>query len=642
VVRHIIIGTAGHIDHGKTSLVKQLTGVDTDRLPEEQARGISIDLGFAHFEAEEFRFGLVDVPGHERFVKNMVAGATGVDIALLVVAADDSVMPQTREHLEIMDLLGVAAGVIALTKIDLVEPDLVELVSADIAETVQGTFLEGCPIVPVSSKTGAGIEQLKQALVEIARGSSWGSRGESFRMPIDRAFSLPGHGTVVTGTVLSGEVSAGDALELLPEQIPVRVRSVHSHGELVSESGQRRRTAINLAAIKTEDLMRGQELAAPGLLQPARRMLVSLKSLSRSGITLKDRMQLALHLGTREIAARLILKGQTLSPGQSGFAELRVAAPIVAAWGQRFILRRLSPALTVAGGMVLDPGIDTGRRISDPAARGTALSAADEEARLAAYLAERDAVDESPERAVWKVGIAPSGYTELVGRFAERGMLVRLGPAGSAKRVHRDRLETIAQAVMKRVRSTLEAHQPRRALPRRTLETACERLAPGELLAAAFEKLLSEKRLVRVGENIGPADAQVQLSKNQIAIRAKILDEIGRAGLSPPTAKELAEKLGQRLDSLIPVLTVCVEDGFLVDIGEGLYYPPAALEQARSICQATLASAGSATMSQLREAWKITRKFSVPLCEWFDAQKLTIREGDLRRAGPKLGALIVG
>jgi len=202
--------------------------------------------------------------------------------------------------------------------------------------------------------------------------------------------------------------------------------------------------------------------------------------------------------------------------------------------------------------------------------------------------------------------------------------------------VHRGRLEAVAQAVMKRVRSTLQAHQPRRALPRRTLETACERLAPGELLLAAFEKLLADKRLVRVGENIGPADAQVQLSKNQVAIRAKVLDEIGRAGLAPPTAKELAEKLGQRLDSLLPVLTVCVEDGLLVDIGEGLYYPPGALEQARSICQATLASAGSATMSQLREAWKITRKFSVPLCEWFDAHQLTIRAGDLRRAGPKL------
>jgi selenocysteine-specific elongation factor len=634
--RPVIVGTAGHIDHGKTSLVKQLTGIDTDRLPEEQARGISIDLGFAHFDVDEFHFGLVDVPGHERFVKNMVAGATGVDLALLVVAADDGVMPQTREHLEIMDLLGVAAGVIAVTKIDLVDPDLVELVTAEIAEQVRGTFLEGAPIVPVSSQTGAGIDRLKETLAAVARGREWSSRGELFRLPIDRVFSIAGHGTVVTGSVMGGEVRAGDTLELLPAQVPVRVRSVQSHGTLVDESGARRRTAVNLAGIKTDEVHRGQELAAPGYLQPTKRILVKVRCLASAPMELRDRMQLSLHLATAETTARVILKGATIEPGENGYAELRLAKPVVAAWGQRFILRRSSPPLTVAGGTVLDPGIDPRRRIPDLAARAAPLETSDDETRLGALLAERDEIDSSPLASAWKVGLAPAQYPALVARLKSAGILIPIGPRDSKRIVHRSRLAAVAAAVEKRIRLELQVQQPRRALPRSLLRTACQHAGPAELVDAAFEKLLKEKKLVRVGDNIGPADAQVQLSKNQLALRGKILDLIGQGGLTPPNLKELAQSLGQKTEQIQPLITLSIEDGLLVEIGDGLYYPPAAIEQARVICQSTLTQHGEATMSQLREAWGVTRKYSVPLCEWFDAHHLTTRTGDLRRPGPAL------
>jgi selenocysteine-specific elongation factor len=639
--RHVIVGTAGHIDHGKTSLVRQLTGIDTDRLPEERSRGISIDLGFAHFEAGDFQFGLVDVPGHERFVKNMVAGATGIDLALLVVAADDSVMPQTREHLEIMDLLGVAGGVIAITKIDLVDPEFVELVEAEVHGQVRGTFLEGAPVIPLSSQTGYGIDRLKESLIEVARRHEWASRGELFRMPIDRAFSMAGHGTIVTGSVLGGEVRAGDMLELLPEQTPVRVRGVQSHGALVDESGERRRTAINLAGIKVDEVHRGQELAAPGYLQPSKRLLVRLKCLAGSPVALHDRMQLALHLGTGETAARVILKGQTIEPGETGFAELRLAQPVVSAWGQRFILRRSSPALTVAGGVVLDPAIEPRRRIADLAACAAPLEAPGDEARLAAFLAWQDTIGSAPLVAARKAGISPGRYAALVAQLAARGVLIPIGASGSSRMVHKSRLEALAGAVLKRVRAEIAAQQPRRALPRQVLRSACQHLGPADLVDAAFERLLIEKQLVRVGENIGPADAQVQLSKNQSATRSKILEQIGQAGLAPPNAKELSQTLGQKPESIAPLLTLCIEDGLLVNVGDGLFYPPAALERAREICAATLAANASATMSQLREAWGVTRKYSVPLCEWFDAHQLTIREGDLRRAGPKLGQPLV-
>ncbi|MCH8831042.1 MAG: selenocysteine-specific translation elongation factor, partial [Planctomycetes bacterium] len=285
LLKHVIVGTAGHIDHGKTRLVGRLTGIATDRLPEEKARGISIDLGFAYWEDDRFRFGVVDVPGHERFVKNMVAGATGVNLALLVIAADDSVMPQTREHLEIMDLLGVQTGVIAITKTDVVDADFVELVQTEIEELVVGTFLEGCPIVPVSSETGAGIDELRSTISRIAAGIDWPESHDVFRLPIDRVFSITGHGTVATGSALSGDVHAGDILELLPEQREVRVRNVESHGTGIADSSARRRTAVNLAGVKTGEITRGQELATPGFLRPTLRLIVHLKLISSSPVT---------------------------------------------------------------------------------------------------------------------------------------------------------------------------------------------------------------------------------------------------------------------------------------------------------------------------------------------------------------------
>jgi selenocysteine-specific elongation factor len=487
---------------------------------------------------------------------------------------------------------------------------------------------------------------LTQALVEVARGRELSTRSELFRMPIDRVFSVAGHGTVVTGSVIGGEVRAGDTLELLPEQVSVRVRGVQNHSQSVNESGPRRRTAVNLAGIKADELHRGQELAAPGFLHPSQRLLVKVRCLASSPVPLRDRMRLGLHLGTGETAARLVLKNRTIEPGETGFAELRVAAPVVAAWGQRFILRRQSPPLTLAGGIVLDPALEARIRIPDLAAWGTPLDMDDESARLSALLAKRDEVELTPGLAAWRAGINPGRYSELVKSLASSGALIPVGPilsgsAESRRLVHRDRLEALAAAVMKRVGLELKAHQPRRALPRKVFQTACRHLAAGSLLDAAFERLLAEKRLVRVGPHIGPADAQVQLSKTQTATRAKMLDLIQQAGLTPPNVKEMLQVLGQKPESLAPLLVLCVEDGLLVDLGEGLFYPPVALEKARAILQAALSEhAGGATMSQLREAWGVTRKYSVPLCEWFDKNRLTIREGDLRRAGPQLATPI--
>jgi selenocysteine-specific elongation factor len=633
--KSIIVGTAGHIDHGKTRLVGKLSGINTDRLPEEQARGISIDLGFAHFRAGDFQIGIVDVPGHERFVRNMVAGATGINVAMLVVAADDAVMPQTREHLDIMNLLGIQVGLVALTKIDLVDEDMVELARCDIEDNLAGTFLEGCPIVPVSSETGEGIETLRETLLELCRNIQLPETLPLFRMAIDRVFSIPGHGTVVTGSVLSGDVHVGDSLDLWPEGREVRVRSVQRHGEQADEAGSRQRTAINLASLKHDEVSRGDELATPDYLKPTKRLLVDLRLLENSPIGLKNRIEVGLHTGTREISCRVILKGRRLEPGERGYAELRLAEPMVATWGQRFIIRRISPAITLGGGTILDPHIPDLHRIRDVEAVASQLASPIPVERLAARLRQRDSVSSSDLTLASSIGVMPDELQQLLSALREDGKLLQLGRGERSIEIHADRLESLASSVLRTVRAEVIRHQPRRSLPKPTLLTACRAITSANLLEFIFEHLVKKKELVELGENLGPADLQVQLTKQQRKNRDEILAQIAAGDLTPPMLKDLAKSLDLKSADVEQLLNLWVEDAMLIRVGDGLYYTPDALDEARQRCVRQIEDHGPATMAELRDAWEVTRKYSVPLCEYFDAVGVTIRDGDLRSAGSK-------
>lgn len=635
-LRHVILGTAGHIDHGKTRLIAALTGADTDRLPEEKARGISIDLGFAHWTEGDLRFDVVDVPGHERFIRNMVAGATGIDLALLVVAADDGVMPQTREHLEIMELLDIRGGLVVITKCDLVEPDLVELVREEISELTAGTFLQQSPVVAVSSQTGSGLEELRGELSALASGVSRAARGPWFRMPIDRSFSIAGHGTVVTGSVLSGDVRSGDVLELLPAGQPVRVRSVENHGAAAEASGPGQRTAINLAGIRAADISRGMELAAAGYLAPSRRLLAELHVPVTASRPLKARMAVNLHLGTQEIPARLITRGQPPLPGETVIIELRTQEPVIAEYGQRFILRNASPASTLAGGRILDPGIPAGRRIRHLDDHAAAMRSTDPAVRWAFLLSQRDTVPDDPQEAVWRAGVDPLTHAELLDELRQRKLLVSIGPAERPVELHRDRLHSLAQTILRTITETIEQHQPRRTLPRATLQRACEDITVDELLPPVIDHLLHTGQLYEIGRNLGVSGTTSRQTKQQQQLLQQILAAINEAGLSPPTVKELADRL-QRPHSEIDVLIeVCAESELLVRISPLLAFTPEAIETARTRCRDLLAAHGEATLSDLRQAWGITRKHAVPLCEYFDDQGFTQRDGDKRTAGPNL------
>src|SRR5579884_4060563 len=356
MTRDLILGTAGHIDHGKTSLVKALTGIDCDRLPEEKKRGITIDIGFAALDLGDYRLGIVDVPGHERFIKNMLAGATGIDLAVLVVAADDSVMPQTREHLEILRLLGLRHGVIALTKCDLVDETTREVVELEIRELVHGTFLENAPLIMTSAHTGQGIPELKAAIAEACQHVEERQGQQWFRLAIDRSFIVQGHGTVVTGSVTSGSVRVGEEVEWLPRGQRVRIRSLQNHDQSVEEVHVGQRAAINLAGVHHEDVVRGQELATPGYLVPSRVMTVRLHCLADMKRPIKHRMPVRFHIGTAEIMGTVaLLDADAIEPGQWGLAQVFLDEPAMGTWGQPFVIRESSATQTLGGGQVLQP-----------------------------------------------------------------------------------------------------------------------------------------------------------------------------------------------------------------------------------------------------------------------------------------------
>jgi selenocysteine-specific elongation factor len=628
--RHLILGTAGHIDHGKTSLVRRLTGVDTDRLPEEKRRGITIDLGFANLSLPGVQFGIVDVPGHERFVHNMVAGATGVDLAMLVIAADDSVMPQTREHLAILDLLGLKAGLVVVTKKDLVAPDDLELAVEEIRETVAGTFLDGAPIVPVSNATGEGFEDLKRTLVDLAGRYRRPESRRVFRLPIDRVFAVEGHGAVVTGTVLGGSASVGESVLLAPAGETVRIRRLQSHQSDVPSVSAGQRAAVNLAGVKSDQIHRGDELAAPGYLTPSRRLLVELTALPKAR-RLKDRQLVRLHLGTKEATVRVILKGVVIEPGETRFAELRSREPVLADHDQRFILRLLSPVETVGGGRVLDPAIPPYRRIRSLEDAGQRLASAEPLDRLDAWLEEQDWVDASPMQIASRLGIGPEGQQALLDKLLRDKKLVKLskGPI-----VHRQRRERLGDAIVARCEREIRKRQPSRAVERSVLMQACRRLATETMIDALVDDLFSREKLVKVGDKIGPPGRAASLTKNQ----QKFLDQLVRSareqGAAPPLVAEQAKALNAPLKELDNLARVAEEDGLLVRVGDGCYYDPAALERLARHVAERLAEGRTATVAELRDLWGVSRKHAVPLCEYFDAGGVTMRQGDVRVLGP--------
>lgn len=632
-LRPLLIGTAGHIDHGKTTLVYRLTGAHTDRLPEEKARGISIDLGFAHFDMGQFRFGVVDVPGHERFIRQMVAGAANIDIAILVVAGDDGVMPQTREHLDILRLLGVQHGVIAITRCDLIDAEMRELVAEELRELVADTFLEQAPIIAVSGLTGEGIEELKQALCQVASTITDRNLLPVFRMPIDRVFTLAGRGTIVTGSVLSGQIAAGDEVELLPQQRKLRVRGVQHHGQSVEHAGAHRRAAINLASISVAEIHRGNELASPGTFAPTTRLLTEIECLNSSPAPLRHRQLLTLHTGTTSVLVRLRLTDSVLLPGQKNWADLRLKEPIVTGWGQRFILRS-SSSLTLGGGKVVD-ALPGRRRVRDLRRRCRGAEDARPNVRISSLLEQQPSLTAS--EAVQRLGVSAEAATKLLHSMSKQLDSNVVHDAATGHWIAAAWLQRLGRSVLRVMSDEIQRHSPRRLLPRSLITSQCRNFDGAMHVPLAIDALLKAGELVQRGDMIGLTDQQVVLTKRQREVLDLLLPMIAAQDRTPPTHRELHAATNRMSPADIDqLLRLCREDGTLIAVSQELSYTPAGLETLQSSLRELFQSKQEVTLAEIRDALQMTRKHVVPLAEYWDTQKITVRHGDVRRPGPNL------
>ncbi len=633
----LILGTAGHIDHGKTALVRALTGVDTDRLPEEKRRGITIELGFAELELGDYRLGIVDVPGHERFVRNMLAGATGTDLALLVVAADDSVKPQTREHLEILRLLDLKVGVIALTKCDLPESDWIELVEEEVRELVADTFLADAPIVRTSVVSGEGLDELRAALshaAELAAGTRDRAETGPFRMAVDRAFSMAGHGTVVTGSVLSGQVRLGDELDIEPGESRVRVRGLQNHGRHVEEIRRGQRAAVNLAGIPPQQIGRGHELASPGHLVPSRRLSVRLNLIESAPRPLKNRTRVRIHLGTAELMARVVLLDRDrLAPGEWAPAQVFLGEPAVSTWSQPFVVRSESPVFTIGGGQVLDPAAGRLRRGETAVLKHLEdLWSDDPACRASAALYFAGWRPWQPKELTRTAGV--DDVEEVCHKLADRGDLVNIAMSPTrTMHVHRLILDELAGRVVGLLEKMHQQYPLRMRLDRAQLASRFGYLHNDALIGALLERMAAAGQITLTDRQIGLAGHGPKLSKKERALFDQIVRMVAEADFQPPSVADIKARVSHNRAAVPELIQLAVANGLLVEISSDFVLEAELERQMRETLSERLADGQGLTISQIREILKTTRKYAVPLCEYLDRIGFTRRQGDIRLRG---------
>ena len=628
-MKHVVVGTAGHIDHGKTSLVKALTGTDTDRLPEEKARGITIDLGFAFLEEPDgLTIEIVDVPGHERFVKNMLAGVGGIDLALLVIAADEGVMPQTREHLAICQLLRIKTGLVALTKTDMAEPDWIELVREDVARLLEGTFLHGCPIVPVSSKTGEGLAELRAALVTLGREVLPKATDQTARLPIDRVFTVKGFGTVVTGTLTAGRIAVDERVEVYPRGLSSRVRGLQVHGHAVAQAQAGQRTAVNLQGVDRAAIERGDVLAPPGALLPTLLLDATLELLEDAPRPLRTRDRVRFHVGTQEVMARVLLVGQMELPqGRTTYGRFRLERPIVALPGDRYVIRTYSPIVTIGGGTLLDVAPPRFKR------KAPALLAHLE-------LLEKGSPAQVLEEHLKQAGAAGLRLADLPARtpFGPdrlRGLLEALQQSGAVVAVDRewyiqrdasDRLREETLALLE----TFHRENPLRGgISREELRSragnAQERIFSQLLSVLEAEGVVRSER-----DQVRLAAHAIRLSPEQQHVVDGIEAEFRRAGAAPPSPEEALGRFGIKGTEKHELFHLLVADGRLVRVKESLYFHAEALHGIQDKLVAHLREKKEIGPADMKDLLGVSRKYAIPLMEYFDAQRVTVRQGERR------------
>jgi len=632
-LRHIILGTAGHIDHGKTSLIKAVTGIDTDRLKEEKARGITIELGFAWLDlAGGQRVGIVDVPGHEKFVKNMVAGAAGIDAVALIIAADEGVMPQTREHLDICKLLGIQHGLVVLTKIDMVDEEWLELVADDVHTYLRGSFLEDAPIVQVSSVTGQGLSDFVAAVAALCEKVPDRSSKGLFRLPVDRVFSMKGFGTVITGSLASGRIRVGENIMIFPSGIQSRVRGIQIHNEPVDEASAGVRTAINFQGLDRAQVKRGDVLARVDTLRPSYMVDVVLDYLGFDKKPLKNRTKVRFYTGTSEIEGYVILLDrEELKPGDRAIVQLRLEEPVAVVRDDRFVIRSYSPIRTIGGGHIINPVPKKHKRFKQP---------------LLAFLETLASSDprEILVRHIENSGLYGISFADLavMTNIPERDLdqeLQKLLSQRAVIQIDRDERTYIHASVFDelqqravRVLEDFHSSSPLKpGMAKEVFKARLSRILDPRVFNLMLQTLVKTGRIVREKEMLRLSGHKVALHDDLAEIQRKIEAVYLQQGLHPPSFKELVSSLDGRAEQLQDIVDHMVQEGSLVKVKENLYFHKEVVEDVRTKLVAFLKTNGEISTPQLKEMIGVSRKYMIPLIEYFDDAKVTIRVGDVRR-----------
>lgn len=629
-MKSVVVGTAGHIDHGKSALVRALTGIDPDRLEEEKRRGITIDLGFAHLElpsnGDLLRLGFVDVPGHERFVRNMLAGVGGIDLVLLVVAADESIKPQTIEHFDICRLLQVPRGLTVITKSDLVDFETLDVVRLELEEFLRGSFLDPShsPIVPVSAKTGAGLQQLKRELARVAADAPARDSRALFRLPIDRVFVMKGFGTVVTGTLVSGSVRKEDELEVFPTGRRVRVRGVQVHGATAEQAVAGQRTALNLAGASAEDITRGMTLASPGLLRTTRRAHAAVTVLPGAR-PLKERARVHFHSYTTETIAEVVpLNAKQIESGQKAYAQLRFPEPLLLLPGDRFILRQFSPVVTMGGGVVLDNS-PMPRSAGDQLASFLgAIETREPAGMLLARVARRGAAGLSLAEAVAEAGWPLRELEGTAAALLGRGELVRLGDLLLATDAFRRVCKEMIAAV-----STFQNTNPLVAgIGKEELRERL-RLAP-DVFSGGLDALVRDGKLELAGEQVKQPGRGVVLRDDEAESKRVIEQAFAAAGLKVPALNDVLAGVKVDRARAQKIVTLLLRERVLVKLADDLIFHRDALDSLRTRLAHYKAQSPRIDVARFKELTGVTRKYAIPLLEYLDRERVTRRMGDER------------
>lgn len=632
----IIIGTAGHIDHGKSSLVQALTGKDPDRLPEEKRRGITIDLGFADLDLGDVRVGFVDVPGHERFVKNMLAGVHGIDAVALVIAADEGVMPQTREHFDICRLLNVRRGLVVITKTDLVEEELLTLVRAEAEELVAGSFLEGVPTVSVSARTGEGLEELRSAIRQIARETPARSSDSVTRLPVDRAFTMKGFGAVVTGTLVSGEIAEADELELLPAGLRVRARGVQVHGSSVRVAQSGQRTAVNLAGVDVSSIERGMVLAETGRLRPVQIIDVQLQMLRSAPRAIRTRSRVRVHIGSAEVLGRVrVLNSRgEIPPGEIDFAQLRLESPVVALHDERFVVRSYSPSETIAGGLVLDPFATKhrGRELAKIHERLQTLMDSHRPARLAAFVESSEDIGLRLADLAARTGWNDAVLSEVTTKAKQEGTIVDADGVFIA----RDNFERLSQSALADVRTHHQREPLSRGLARETLRERHFTHAPPEVFRSVIAHLESGGMLATDKDLVRASEHSVELSPADAKLRERFSAFYEKAGLEAPSLEQAFTNAGIASSARVhgrKILQLLIDKGVLVRVQGDMFIHQSSLDHLQSLLLKFASEHEPERLIDVgtfKDLAGVSRKYAIPLLEYLDREHMTRRAGDKR------------